>query len=128
MHYIKYVYRNYATFDGRARRAEYWTFVAFFMVVVIVGALISKLGSGLQFVAEAAFGLFVLGSFIPALALRVRRLHDINRSGFWIFIGLLPIIGALVLLVLSLMPGTRGTNRFGADPKGAGSEMSEVFA
>ena len=128
MNYVKQVYRNFATFDGRARRLEYWAFTAFFLVVVVVTAMFSKIGGVLEPVVVGVFGIFFLGSFIPAVAVRVRRLHDINTSGFWIFIGLLPLIGGLVLLVLSLVPGTRGANRFGPDPKGAEGATADVFA
>lgn len=133
MNYVFQVYRNYAAFDGRARRLEYWAYTAFCAAVFVLAFLLAVIGKapggyGLRLAGGAMLTIFLLGSVVPSLAVRVRRLHDINRSGFWIFIALLPVIGGLVLLVFSLMPGTRGANRFGSDPKGTGSEMSEVFA
>jgi uncharacterized membrane protein YhaH (DUF805 family) len=62
-------------------------------------------------------GLVWLGFFIPSLAVTVRRLHDTNRSGWWVLISLLPLVGALVLFIFMLLNGTAGANRFGSDPK-----------
>lgn len=117
--------KKYATFSGRARRKEYWMFVLFNMIVGFVIALLDKL-FGTQYpvlvgdfvvkygILSTIYPLLVL---IPGLAVTVRRLHDLDKSGVWIFIVLVPAIGSIWLLVLMLMEGTHGTNRFGNDPK-----------
>src|SRR5918995_7161300 len=103
---------KYAVFSGRSRRMEYWYFVLFNIIVSIVlagidGLLLGTLGSGMGVgLLSAIYGLAIL---IPSLAVSVRRLHDIDRSGWWILIGLVPLIGTIVLLVFALLEGTRGS-------------------
>lgn len=107
-------WRRYAQFSGRARRTEYWTFV---LVNAAISAILSCLdfdNRGFIFWLGTAFGLAAL---IPTLAVIWRRLHDSNRSGGWFFIGLIPVIGTIWLIVLLLLGGTPGTNRFGPDPR-----------
>ena len=116
-------FRKYATFSGRARRAEYWWFQLF---LIVVESLIVVLGGGLSrpegepnVLFSVILALFVLGVFLPALAVTFRRLHDTNRSAWWLLLGLLPILGALVLLVFMVLDGTPGPNKYGPDPKTA---------
>lgn len=107
------VLKNYAGFGGRARRAEYWTFAVINFVITLVLDLIgmaAKLGAILGLV----YGLAVL---IPSLAVSVRRLHDTGRTGWWLLIALIPFVGAIVILVFMLLPGERGDNTYGPDPK-----------
>ncbi|MEV0399682.1 DUF805 domain-containing protein [Actinoallomurus sp. NPDC050550] len=107
------VLRNYAGFVGRARRTEYWMFVLFNVIITVVLDLIGmavKLVSILGFV----YGLAVL---IPSIAVGVRRLHDTGRSGWWLLIGIIPIIGTIILIVFMATPGDRGDNTYGPDPK-----------
>lgn len=116
--YLK-VLRNYVGFSGRARRKEYWMFTLFSSIAFIVtGILDTVFGT---FDAQAGIGLlstlYGLAVFLPTLAVNVRRLHDTDRSGWWLLLGFIPLIGGLVLLVFTLLEGTRGDNRFGADPK-----------
>ncbi|HEX2795249.1 MAG TPA: DUF805 domain-containing protein [Croceicoccus sp.] len=123
-------YARYFDFAGRSRRMEYWMFQLFIVLgyaALMVAILMS--GGGVEVgEAEAAPGplvlmIFVVASIwaiatvIPTFALTIRRLHDTNRSGFWILIGFVPIVGGLVLLYFMLIEGTRGPNLFGADPK-----------
>ena len=113
--------KKYAVFSGRSRRMEYWFFVLFNLIVAFVLALIDMLigtFSAMQNIGLLS-GIYSLAVLIPTLAVTVRRLHDIDRSGWWILINLIPLIGSIVLLVFSLLPGTPGSNRFGPDPKGA---------
>jgi uncharacterized membrane protein YhaH (DUF805 family) len=113
--------KKYAVFGGRARRKEYWYFVLFNIVVGIVlawidalfGTVISSSHIGLGLLSSI-YGLAVL---IPSLALTIRRLHDIDRTGWWILIGLVPLIGAIVLLVFAVLDGTKGSNQYGPNPK-----------
>ncbi|CAA9303898.1 MAG: Inner membrane protein YhaH [uncultured Lysobacter sp.] len=116
--YLK-VLKNYFNFSGRARRKEYWMFVLFSVIIAIVlGVVDGVLG---MTVANGAIGLlglvYTLAVLIPSIALGIRRLHDIDRSGWWTLIALIPFIGGLVLLVWACSEGTHGDNRFGADPK-----------
>ncbi len=103
---------QYATFTGRARRAEYWWFALFNLAASLVAAVID---------AAIGFPLFQLvvglGLLVPSLAVGVRRLHDTGRSGWWMLIGLVPLVGAIVLLVFFLTDGERGANRWGPSPK-----------
>lgn len=108
------VLKKYAVFEGRARRMEFWMFTLFSFIIVCVL-------SGIE-IALGIFGLSALYSLavlLPSIGVAVRRLHDTDRSGWWIFISLIPAIGIIVLLIFYFMDGTPGDNRFGANPKGA---------
>jgi uncharacterized membrane protein YhaH (DUF805 family) len=111
--------KKYAVFSGRSRRMEYWYFVLFNIIVsIVLGAidgLLGTLGSGMG--AGLLSGIYGLAILIPSLAVTVRRLHDIDRTGWWILIALVPLIGTIVLLVFALLEGTPGTNRYGPNPK-----------
>ena len=112
--------KKYATFEGRARRKEYWFFVLFNVLAIIVLEILDVvLGT---FSKETGFGLlsglYAIAVLLPSLAVTVRRLHDTDRSGWWILINFIPLIGAIVLLIFTLLDGTPGSNRFGPNPKG----------
>ncbi|WP_304545139.1 DUF805 domain-containing protein [Sulfurimonas microaerophilic] len=111
---------HYANFDGRARRQEFWFFVLFYFIVsFLVGLLDGLIGSEIDYVIYSAglFGtIFSLASFIPFLALAARRMHDIDKSGWWQLIQIIPVIGWIWFLILTVLQGTMGQNRFGADP------------
>lgn len=118
---IRSVFTQYVGFSGRARRAEYWWFVLFTVIVGVVTALLD-IAIGTDFGESITSGgiistLVNLALALPSLAVTVRRLHDTDRSGWWILIGLIPIIGAIVLLVFTIQDGTPGQNRFGSSPK-----------
>ena len=108
--------KNYAGFSGRARRAEYWLYLYFSFVITLVLYLLA-LVTGPYFVPKL-IPLYYLAMLVPTLAVLVRRLHDIGKSGWWILIGLVPFVGGIVLLVFTLVPGSRGPNRYGDSPKG----------
>jgi len=121
------VLKKYAVFEGRARRKEYWFFQLFqiivTMVLAIIGALLISVnsglehaGSGLVFV-DVLIVLYGLATLLPGLAVLVRRLHDTNRSGWMIFLGLIPLVGGIILLVFAVEDGTPGPNQYGPDPK-----------
>ena len=93
--YKKVVFENYANFDGRARRSEYWYFVLLNIIFVILALLINP----------GLYGLYALFVLLPGLAVSVRRLHDVGKSGAWLFISLVPIIGGIWLLVLMATEG-----------------------
>jgi uncharacterized membrane protein YhaH (DUF805 family) len=115
--YLK-VLKNYVGFSGRARRKEYWMFTLFSLIVAVVLAIIDGMGG---FMTDSGMGLlgllYSLAVLLPSIAVSVRRLHDIDKSGWWLLLILVPLIGAIVLLVFAVMEGTRGDNRFGPDPK-----------
>lgn len=111
--------KKYATFSGRARRKEYWFFVLFYIVFAIVATLIdTTTGSYDPSMGIGMLGaILAIGLFVPSLAVSVRRLHDTDRSGWWLLIALIPIIGAIWFIVLMVFDSTPGNNRFGANPK-----------
>ena len=113
--------KKYAVFSGRSRRKEYWYFVLFNIIVsIVLGWIDALLGTrGSYAGAGLLSGIYGLAILIPSLAVTVRRLHDIDRSGWWILIALVRLIGAIVLLVFALLDGTPGTNRYGPNPKEA---------
>jgi uncharacterized membrane protein YhaH (DUF805 family) len=118
--------KNYAVFSGRSRRREYWYFVLFNIIVgIVLGWIDALLGTRSSYYAGAGLlsGIYGLAVLIPTLAVSVRRLHDIDRSGWWILIGLVPLLGVIVLLVFALLEGTPGDNRYGPNPKGATSRV-----
>jgi uncharacterized membrane protein YhaH (DUF805 family) len=123
-------FSNYVTFSGRARRSEFW----FWSLFAIIASVVAMLVDGMLFpglmTAEVVDGMASVQSqggpvtlivglalLLPGLAMAVRRLHDTDRRGWWLLIALIPIIGFIVLLVFYVTEGTRGPNRFGADPK-----------
>ncbi len=105
---VKTCYSKYATFSGRASRSEYWWFYLFFILVGFVIGLLSEVSGIFSIVG----GIFILGSIIPSIAAGVRRLHDTDKSGWWLLIGLVPFIGLLLIYFLAIA-GTEGENRFG---------------
>lgn len=109
--YLK-VLKNYVGFSGRARRKEYWMFFLFNIIIAMVLTFVEmKLGI---FGISMIYSLAVL---IPGIAVSIRRLHDLDKSGWWLLIAFVPIIGAIVLLVFFVMDGTPGNNSYGASPK-----------
>ncbi|GAB3839400.1 DUF805 domain-containing protein [Kribbella italica] len=114
------VLKKYVVFSGRARRKEFWMFTLFSTIISIVLGVVDRLiGTDNSSGTGLLGGIYSLLVLLPSLGVMVRRLHDTNRSGFWIFIGLIPIIGWIVLLVFAIQEGTAGENGHGPDPKGA---------
>ena len=117
--YYTGAFSKYFQFQGRARRAEYWWFTLFNMLISIAITVV-EIGAGLTDL-EATYGplstLYLLALFFPTLALGVRRLHDIGRSGWWLLIGIIPLIGIVVLLIFVCTDSERGENAFGPSPK-----------
>lgn len=113
---VKSVYTNYFKFEGRARRSEYWWFALFYIVVAVV--TLGVIGAVNETLGATLYGLFVLGSIIPAIAVQVRRLHDTGRSGWWVLIAFIPLIGAVVLIIFYISDSQPGPNPHGPNPKG----------
>jgi len=110
--YLKVVKDNFANFQGRARRQEYWMFILFNSLFAFAALLLDGL-LGLGFL----YALYVLAMFIPSTAVAVRRLHDTGKSGWWLLILLVPIIGSIWCLVLLCTDSENGANSFGPSPK-----------
>lgn len=113
--------RNYAVFSGRSRRKAYWFF---FLFNVLIGIAASVLDGVLAIATDNALPamfnpLYSLVILIPSIAVSVRRLHDTDRSGWWLLISFVPCVGFFVLLYFMIQDSTPGANRFGANPKGA---------
>jgi uncharacterized membrane protein YhaH (DUF805 family) len=119
MNWYLEVLKKYAVFSGRARRKEYWFFVLFYLIFAIILAVLDGVFG--TFSAEAGMGLlggiYALTHLIPSIAVGVRRLHDTGRSGWWLLIALVPLVGAIILIVFLVMDSEPGENRFGPNPK-----------
>jgi uncharacterized membrane protein YhaH (DUF805 family) len=124
MNWYLAVLKNYAGFSGRARRTEYWMFVLInFLISIAISVVERILGIG------AVLGiLYSLAVLIPGLAVGFRRLHDTNRSGWWVLLALIPIIGWIALIVFAAQEGTRGQNAYGPDPKAQPGVQQTVAA
>lgn len=116
MHWYLEGFRNYFNFSGRARRKEYWIFtVANFIIFwSIIFLLDYTVPSDLVAIIFACS--FILGTFIPAHSVTVRRLHDIGKSGFWYFISWIPLVGGIVLFVFTCLDSD-ASNQYGPNPK-----------
>ena len=152
MNWMTLPLKRYAEFSGRSRRMEYWMFVLFLVICYFVIGIVAALlgfslasvaannpgnptaiyGSFLHSTGGILFALFWLATIVPTVAVGVRRLHDRDMSGWWyliVLLGIIPLVGLLVsigFLVLMLLPGTPGPNRFGPDPKDPAG--ADVFA
>lgn len=124
---IRSAFSQYVGFAGRAARSEFWYWILFVILVsvclsVIDGAIIAPMTGYEQFAPEAGQPLqiiFNLATLLPTLAVTVRRLHDTDRSGWWILLGLIPIIGNLILLWWYIQAGTEQENEYGQPTTGA---------
>ena len=116
-YFINAFKHHYLDFTGRARRSEYWYFMLFHVLIIVgLGIIPGLLDSGLLAIP---LGIYMLGSFLPSLAVMVRRLHDTNKSGFWYFISWIPYVGSLILIVLLVQDSTPDRNQYGPNPKEA---------
>jgi uncharacterized membrane protein YhaH (DUF805 family) len=111
-------FRNYVRFSGRATRSEFWYWTLFVTLVAIAASILQLivLPPGDLRDANPFVAIWDLAVFLPSLAMWVRRLHDIDRKGWWLLIILIPLIGIIVLIIWACRKGTEGPNRFGADP------------
>ena len=112
--------KRYAEFTGRSRRKEYWMFTLLAIGIYIVASILDRI-AGMNGMIAGRYGpitaLVALSLLVPSLAVSIRRLHDSDRSGWWLLLGLVPMVGEIIVLVFMVLKGTRGDNRFGADPK-----------
>lgn len=113
-------WKNYANFQGRARRKAYWMFALFNIIaIILLGVIEGVIGIRAHSGYGILSGLYSLAIILPGLAVAVRRLHDTGRSGWWLLIGLVPLVGPIVLLVFCVQDSQQGTNQYGPNPKGA---------
>lgn len=117
MQWYTEVLKKYVVFSGRARRKEFWMFALINLAIsIVLGILDGILGTrsgGFGIIG----GIYSLAVLLPSLAVSVRRLHDTNRTGWWILIGLIPIVGIIILIVFYATEGAAGDNQYGPDPK-----------
>lgn len=109
------VFKKYATFSGRAHRKEFWYFQLFYFVGIFILTIVDLLIFG-EYGPEVLSTIFVLACVIPALAVSARRLHDINKSGWWQLLYVIPIVGAIILIIWFVTKGNTGNNQYGPDP------------
>lgn len=128
MEWFLKVMRQYADFNGRARRKEYWMFILFNFIFAMVAMILDNiLGITLEGIFYGPlYLLYGLAVLVPGLSVTVRRLHDLNKSGWMYFIVLIPIAGAIWLLVLLCTEGDQGENQYGPNPKDEGKLIAQV--
>jgi uncharacterized membrane protein YhaH (DUF805 family) len=107
---IKLGFSNYVNFTGRACRSEYWYWILFTVIVSVVALVIDGMMR-----AQVVSTIWDLATFLPSLAIAVRRLHDLDRSGWWFLLIFIPLVGIIILIVWFCGKGTDGPNRFGPD-------------
>ena len=116
--YFKKCFRQYATFKGRARRAEYWYFVLYGWLISLAATAVDMLTFGVNEEGMGLLGaIYSLVVFIPSLAVGVRRMHDTGRSGWVLLLGLIPVIGWVLVIVYSCQDSQPGNNKWGDNPK-----------
>jgi|TARA_B110000238_G_scaffold192217_1_gene227317 uncharacterized membrane protein YhaH (DUF805 family) len=107
------VLKQYAVFEGRARRKEYWMFSLFnFVIVIAIGIIESVIGTD-----GIIYSLYLLLMLIPSIAVTIRRLHDTGRSGWWLLVAFIPLVGSITLLVFLVLDSETENNHYGANPK-----------
>jgi len=114
---VKECLSKYATFSGRASRSEFWWFILFVSLALMVGAVLGVFGA-----------IIILPLLLPAISAEVRRLHDIDRSGWWVLLCVLPPVNLVVKLIWWTRKGTEGPNRFGDDPFDQGTAPAAIAA
>ena len=122
MHYYLSAFRRYVDYRGRARRTEYWMFVLFHILAM---AVLATLGGTVHEAFFGVLGFYYMATILPLTALIARRLHDVGYSGWLQLVNLLPF-GFIVVLVLMVLPGTRGPNQYGPEP--AATHLAEAHA
>jgi len=121
--FLKVVRDNYANFEGRARRKEYWMFFLANLIISAVFGILGQIASLFTYVS----GLVSLALLIPGIAVTVRRLHDTNKSGWFILVALIPFIGWIYLLYLLVLEGDKASNQYGPDPKAIENGSNHPF-
>lgn len=123
--YLEVIKNNYANFSGRARRKEYWMFtlVNTIIITILYAIMFSSVDmntgemGGLGSIVGIILGIYSLAIIVPSLAVTIRRFHDQDKSGWMFLLAFIPFVGGLIVFVFMCLEGTKGDNRFGADPK-----------
>jgi len=120
---VKSLYKNYFKFEGRALRSEYW-WAYLYLIILYVAMLVvtGLLGQAVGGIVALVIGLVILASLVPFIALTVRRLHDVDKSGWFFLLSFVPIV-SFYILYLTIIKGTDGPNTFGADPLGHSADI-----
>ena len=126
MHWYTDVIRKYAVFSGRAARPEYWWFVLYNLIVALVINIVVGVIAG-RSTGQVVSDLYSLAVLLPSLGVAIRRLHDTNRTGWWLLIGIIPVIGWIVLLVFLVMASDPGSNSHGPNPQNPDPEPALHF-
>ena len=120
---ITSVFTQYVGFSGRARRSEFWYFYLFTILLSIVASIVQRaMTNSTNGIVTTIIGLAII---LPYLAVAVRRLHDTSRSGWWLLIGLIPVVGTIILIVFWVQD-SHGDNQYGPSPKAVGSTAAPV--
>lgn len=121
-------FKNYVKFTGRASRSEYWWFVLFEIICIAIpySLMLGETMRGQPGLGTGLYWIVALAFFLPGLGLSFRRLHDTERTAWWLLLCLVPIAG-LVVLVFCCLPGTKGPNKFGDDPLASPSSVAKTF-
>jgi uncharacterized membrane protein YhaH (DUF805 family) len=119
MNWFMTALKNYAVFSGRSRRSEYWYFALFYLIFYAVAAIVDVMTGSYDRASGIGIftGILTLAFLVPSLSVSVRRLHDTGRTGWWLLIALIPVVGGIILLVFLAQDSEAGGNRFGANPK-----------
>ena len=110
--YTDVVFKKYAVFDGRARRPEFWWFFLANLIVAVAILIVATIAFG-EAGGQVVYYVYLLATLLPSLGVQIRRLHDTDRSGWWVLIAFIPFIGWIAILVLLALGSTPGANRFG---------------
>ncbi|QBQ39796.1 DUF805 domain-containing protein [Sphingobacterium psychroaquaticum] len=121
--FLKVVRDNYTNFNGRARRKEYWMFVLFNIIISGALSLVDRIfgltyGDTSPYQSGVLSSIYALAVLLPSIAVAVRRLHDTNKSGWFLLVAFIPFVGWIYLIYLFIKEGDRGQNQYGPDPKG----------
>ncbi len=123
-------YKKYAQFTGRSDRKEFWYFILFYIITAAILGVIDGVvfGAGRAVIGNDGFdisssgplaGIFAIGSFIPLLAVAIRRLHDTGKTGWWVLLGLIPLVGTIILIIFYAQKGQPEANAHGEPPEGS---------
>lgn len=115
---------HYVDFDGRATRQQYWMF----FLMVFIASIVLSIVDGVLSTNAVLVGLFQLAVFLPSIAIAIRRLHDIDKSGWWLLISFVPIVGAIILIVLLVLKGDATPNKYGLPVGSQGAAPAQPFA
>lgn len=127
-YFLDIITKKYADFSGRARRSEYWYFQLFNILFLMgVSLLTSLLGNSMAMIGSIIIFVYALGIIIPSIAIVVRRLHDIGKSGWWYFIGIIPLIGTIIILIYLCTDSQSGRNEYGPNPKEESDELTDFL-